>query len=274
MNNEFINNDTPLTEPQNEPEKKHPYQELIHGSMPPWVMRFIKGTGRTINTFSMIHQDERLLLGVSGGKDSLALALALSIRRRWLPISYTMKAVMINWIEHPISEDSKNKLRRYFADLDMEFVILDEPMYSDSFKGDFNCYLCSRNRRRILFSLADKEGFSTIALGHHLDDMVETAMMNLFFRGDFSTMKPVQPFFDGKLEIIRPMIEQKESTIRRIAETWDVPVVKPVCPHDQTNIRSKLKPIVKDISRIDKLCRQHVFDAFGFDESDKQQIEN
>lgn len=250
-------------------EQKSPYSELILGKMPPWVMRFVKSTGKTINQFSMIGSGDRILLGVSGGKDSLALALALSVRRRWLPIDYSMKAVMINWTEHPIPDERRSMLHDYFDALDIEFTIVDEPMYPESFKGDFNCYLCSRNRRRILFTIADKEGYRKIALGHHLDDLVETTMMNLFFRGDFSTMKPVQTFFDGKLEIIRPLIQEKESVLSRISATWDLPVLKPVCPHDQTNIRSSLKPVIHEISRMDKLCREHVFEAFDFKETGK-----
>lgn len=245
-------------------EQQLPYSDLISGKMPPWVMRFVKGAGKTINQFSMIRADDRVLLGVSGGKDSLALALALSVRKRWLPVDYYMKAVMIDWIEHPIPEDRQERLREYFDALGIEFQIVREPMYPESFKGEFNCYLCSRNRRRILFQMAQEEGFRTIALGHHLDDLVETSMINLFFRGDFSTMQPVQEFFDGKLYIVRPLIQEKENVTRRLAETYDLPVVKPVCPHDQTNIRSQLKPVVRQLARIDKLTREHVFSAHNF----------
>ena len=71
------------------------YRTLIDGDIPPWVMRFIKHTGKAINTYSMIREHDTVLLSASGGKDSLALALALSIRRTWLPIKYELKALMI-----------------------------------------------------------------------------------------------------------------------------------------------------------------------------------
>lgn len=240
------------------------YKKLIEGDIPPWVRRYIKQTGKTINNFDMIKDNETILLSVSGGKDSLALALALSLRRKWLPINYTLKAIMINWIEHPISEKAKEELYAFFEALDIDFKIFDEPQYSPSFKGVFNCYLCSRNRRRILFNYAKENDLKIIALGHHLDDLVETTLINLCFRGNFSTMLPVQEFFNSTLYIIRPMIEVHENVLKRLAQVYDLPVVKPVCPYDSTNIRSKLKPIISNLSHIDHLTREHVFKAHEF----------
>jgi tRNA 2-thiocytidine biosynthesis protein TtcA len=78
-------------------------------------------------------------------------------------------------------------------------------------------------------------------------------------------MLPVQPFFDGKIHIIRPMIQVHESVIKRLGSLYDFPVVKPVCPYDQTNIRSRLKPIISELSHIDKLSREHIFNAHSFD---------
>ena len=184
-------------------ENKLSYKNLIGGEIPPWVMRFIKDTGRGINAFSMIKDGDTVLISASGGKDSLALSLALSIRRKWLPIDYKLKALMINWIEHPIEEDYRDKLKEYYSALDIDFEIVDENQFPSSFKGNFNCYLCSRNRRRILFDYASKNDIKLIAMGHHLDDLVETSLMNLCFRADFSTMKPVQEFFNGKIPAFR-----------------------------------------------------------------------
>jgi len=241
------------------------WHTMVGGAIPPPVMRFIKQTGKAINTYSMIREGETILLSASGGKDSLALALALSLRKRWLPIDYTLKAVLINWIEHPIPVEYRALLTEYFTTLGYDFTILDEHQYPDSFKGEFNCYLCSRNRRRILFEYCEREGIEVIAMGHHLDDLVGTSLMNLCFRANFSTMQPVQPFFGGKLTIVRPMIEVRESTIRTIARRAELPVIKPVCPFDQTNVRSRLKPIISELSHIDKLTREHIYHAHQFE---------
>ncbi|HAF86905.1 MAG TPA: adenine nucleotide alpha hydrolase [Sphaerochaeta sp.] len=244
--------------------EKLSYTKLIEGDIPPWVRRFIKHTGKAINTYSMIREGEKVLLSVSGGKDSLGLALALSLRRKWMPIDYELQALMINWIEHPIPDEFRAKLAQFFASLDIEFSIKDEHQYPDSFKGEFNCYLCSRNRRRILFEECEKRGISVLALGHHLDDLVETSLMNLCFRGNFSTMQPVQPFFDGKIQMIRPMIEIHENNLKQLVAHYNLPVIKPVCPFDQSNIRSQVKPLVKQLVHIDKFAREHIYNAHTF----------
>lgn len=240
------------------------YRNLVNGNMQKWVMRFIKSVGKGINDFDMIRDGETVLIAASGGKDSLALALALSLRRKWLPIHYNIKAIMIDWLEHPVDPSYVPRLEEYFRDLDIDFEIRRESQFPTSFKDDFNCYLCSRNRRRILFEIAQKEGYRLIAMGHHLDDLVETTMMNLFFRAEFATMNPVQEFFEGKVYVIRPMIEVHEQTTRRLSEIYDLPTIKPVCPYDQTNIRARLKPIVKDLVRINSLAREHVFNAHDY----------
>ena len=245
-------------------DERLPYQDLIDGDIPPWVMRFIKGVGKAINRYRMIQKDDEVIIAASGGKDSLALALALSLRRKWLPVTYTLKAVMIDWIEHPIPSEYKEKLRAYFSALDIDLIIFEEHQFPESFNGDFNCYLCARNRRRILFQYAEKENARLIAMGHHLDDLAETTLMNLCFRASFSTMLPVQEFFEGKMHIIRPLIETRENVTRRLAECYDIPVIKPVCPYDQTNVRARLKPIISELSHIDKLTREHIYNAHDF----------
>ncbi len=240
------------------------WRSLVKGEIPPWVMRFIKQVGRGINNHSMIREDERVLLSISGGKDSLALALALALRLKWLPINYTMEGLLINWIENPIAEEALEELHHFFEALNIPLTVANEHQYPESFKGEFNCYLCARNRRRVLFTYADQHNYKLIATGHHLDDLVETSLLNLTSRATFATMLPVQEFFKGTLHIIRPMIEVRETTIKRVCDLYNLPVVKPVCPYDHTNIRSKLKTIVKQLSRLDSDVREHFYNAHQF----------
>lgn len=236
-------------------------ETLMAGTIPPWIMRFVKQTGRSINRFSMIRENETILLGISGGKDSLALALALSLRLKWLPISYRLQGLHIDWQEYPVPESEKERLHHFFSVLNIPFRSIRTTMFPDSFKGEFNCYLCSRNRRRIFFETAREMGIRKVALGHHLDDLVETTMINLFFRGSFESMRPVQDFFSGEVQVIRPMCEVKEQVVKRLVSFLDFPVVKPDCPYHETNIRAKLKPIVKELSHLDRYAREHVFSA-------------
>ncbi len=238
--------------------------EMADGTIPTWLHRFIKQTGRTINRYKMINEGDEILLGISGGKDSLALTIALALRLKWLPITYKLTAVMINWREYAINSRETAELKKFFRILNIPFEIINAHMFPESFNNSFNCYLCSRNKRRILFEYADKNNITKIALGHHLDDFTETTIMNLCFRGDFSTMKPVQDFFKGKIHIIRPMCEIKESVIHKIVRECDLPVSVFNCPYKEKNLRAKIKPIIQQLSHIDKLTREHIFAAHNF----------
>ncbi len=242
--------------------------EIFGGSIPPWVMRFVKQTGKGINRFDMIKENERVLLGISGGKDSLALAFALALRKRWLPINYDLHAVHINWSEHPITDAQLDGLKEFFSTIGVSFESVNAKMFAESFDNEFNCYLCSRNRKRILFTKAEELGYTKIALGHHLDDIVETTLINLCFRGRFTTMLPVQEFFKGKLHIIRPMCEVHESLVSRLSDNLKFPVCKSPCPYNETNIRSKVKPIISSLSHIDKLTREHIYNSFWKEKDD------
>ncbi len=237
-------------------------REIMKGSIPPWVMRFVKQTGKGINRFNMIKEGDRVLLGISGGKDSLALAFALSLRKRWLPIDYELYAVHINWQEYPVNSAQHQRLREFFEILEIPFQTVDAKMFPGSYIENFNCYLCSRNRKKILFDIAEEKDFKKIALGHHLDDIVETSMINLCFRGRFTTMLPVQEFFEGRMHIIRPMCEVREGAVTRLSDNLGFPVCKSPCPYDETNIRSSIKPIISNLSHIDKLTREHIYNAF------------
>jgi len=234
---------------------------LLESPLPPWLLRFVKQTGRGINRFSMIRENENILLGISGGKDSLALALALSLRKRWLPISYNLSACLIHWLEYPLREDELSALKEYFSELEIPLNIINTKMYNDSFKGNFNCYLCSRNRKRILFQEAERLGINKIALGHHLDDIIETTLINLCFRGNISTMLPVQSFFKGKMFIIRPLCEVKESTVNQVTERLHLPVSRNQCPFRDTNIRAKIKPVIRELVHLNKQAREHIYNA-------------
>jgi tRNA 2-thiocytidine biosynthesis protein TtcA len=228
---------------------------------PPWFTRFVKNAGRGINEFSMIHENDRIILGVSGGKDSLALSLALSYRKRWIPIDYTLHGIMIDWIEYPLGDEAREKLESFFTLIGVELTVVRAHMHAESFAGEFNCYLCSRNRKRILFDHAEGMRISKIALGHHLDDIVETTLINLCLRGQFATMMPVQEFFGGKLHIVRPLCKVKESEIDKVVGRLELPVYEVGCPYKETNIRARMKPIVRDLSRMDKHVREHIFSA-------------
>lgn len=230
-------------------------------SIPPWLMRLVKQTGKGINRFNMIQEGDKVLLAVSGGKDSLVMALCLSIRLKWLPVKYELEALNVNWREYPMPLPLLEEIKEFFDILKIPFHSVEADMKPASFRGDFNCYLCARNRKRILFEYAEKNGIKKIAAGHHLDDIAETTMINMCLRGNFSTMMPVQNFFNGKLQIIRPLCLVRENTIQLAVNRLEIPVYHTECPYKDSNLRGKIKPILKSLSQLDKNVYEHIFEA-------------
>ncbi len=226
---------------------------------PKSVLRFVKHVGRGINRFDMISDGDRILIGVSGGKDSLSLSYALAERRKWVPIDYELHAAILDWKEYPLSAVQKQNLDSYFSALDIPLTYVSAQMIHTLPKKGFNCYICARNRKRILFHEAEKLGITKIALGHSLDDIIETTLMNMFFRGEFSTMMPVQPFFGGKMRIIRPMCEVYEKEIVRFANARKLPIVTVDCPNKNTNQRVLLKSIIQSLQHVNKDVRDNIY---------------
>ncbi len=222
---------------------------------------FTKHVGRGINKFNMIENGETILIAISGGKDSLALTAALSERMRWVPIKYSLVAMQIEWREFPLRDEEREAIDRYFAGLKIPLYRVRAKIFPDNYDKGFNCYICSRNRKRIIFKEAERFGIKKIALGHHLDDIVETTLINLFFRGEFSTMMPVQDFFNGKMKIIRPMCEVREKEIERIATMLRLPVVPVRCPKMGVNERNFIKRIIKEIEQRNKRVKENIYQA-------------
>ncbi len=233
----------------------------LYENTPPWLYRIVKEAGKGINRFNMIEGGDTVLLAISGGKDSLVLALCLALRLKWLPVSYNLKALHIDWKEYPVPEKLSEDIHSYFNSLNIPYESVKYSMTPDSFRGEFNCYLCARNRKRVLFEYAEKYGIKKIATGHHMDDIIETTLINLCFRGNFSTMMPVQDFFGGKIKLIRPLALVPESRVSLVSTRLDLPVYKTECPFKETNMRLKVKPFVKELSKMDKNVREHIFNA-------------
>lgn len=236
-------------------------RNLFTGRIPPRVLRFVKLVGKGINEYGMIRPGESVVVGVSGGKDSLAVALALSLRRRWLPVSYDVEGLAIDWDEYPLSDAQRAGLSEYFEAIEVPLRITRAKMKPQSFGGVFSCYHCSRNRKRILFDYLRSQGVSRLVLGHHMDDIIETTLMNMIYHGTFATMMPVQEFFSGDLTLIRPMCLVKERAVERLADFLEFPIAKADCPFHETNIRARLKPIVRDMVHLNKQARENLFRA-------------
>jgi tRNA 2-thiocytidine biosynthesis protein TtcA len=222
---------------------------------------FVKKVGRGINRFAMLQPGDRVLIGVSGGKDSLALCVALSERVRWVPMRYECRALIIDWLERPAAAADLERVRAFLERLEIPCDVVSTSFYAMSRDKPFNCYICARNRKRILFREAERRGISKIALGHQRDDIIETTLMNLFYRGEFSTMMPVQRFFGGRMQIIRPMCEVGERDVERLSRVVDLPVFSVDCPRNNRNHRLVFKEIIRKMERLNRHVRENIYNA-------------
>jgi tRNA 2-thiocytidine biosynthesis protein TtcA len=215
-----------------------------------------KKVGKAIWDYGMIKENDRILVAVSGGKDSLCMLKILKERIRFVPNKYEIVACFVDmgfsWID-------KESLISYFKSESLDFVVSSPPV---SWKGEsenFDCFWCSWNRRKVLFDTAERTECSKIALGHHMDDIVETMLLNLFFNGEISTMRPYQEMFGGKLAIIRPLAYVEERQLEKLSSFLGLPVIKSMCPKKDISKRKKMKEIIRDIENINPEVRKNIF---------------
>jgi len=215
-----------------------------------------KSMGKAIMDYQMIVPGDKILVAVSGGKDSLTLLRVLNDRRKFVPIKYDLLAVHVDMgypCQHP------KILAEYFKSMGIDYHIEKIDILKGKSRKDISCFWCSWNRRKALFETAARLGCTKVALGHHMDDIVETVLLNLFFQGEISAMCPKQELFKGKITIIRPLAYVEEDLIREFAKELDFPHHKCACPNSITSKRTKVEQIIKDLEKISPDIKKNIF---------------
>jgi len=221
------------------------------------LVEISKKAGRAITDFNMIQSGDKIAVAVSGGKDSLSLMHVLRHRQKVSPVKFDFTAVHIDFeFEDFDSQTLADYLRQ------QEFPYRIEKV--DSLKGerweDINCFWWSRNRRKALFQLADREGFTKIAFGHHMDDIAETIILNQFYRGEISAMKPMVELFDGKIVIIRPLTYVRERDMVILARELKIDSMgQSKCANDDTSHRMLIKNMLKDFEKNNPMVVTNIF---------------
>ena len=205
--------------------------------------------GRAIADHKIIEDKDRILVAVSGGKDSMAMLHLLSERKKWAPVEYELIAMHVE-TDHRCAGCVHTKLlTKFFEDNGVKYHFAKIKIRDK--QNNFSCFWCSWNRRKALFQAAKKFKCNKIALGHHKDDIIETLLLNMFYQGEFSAMNPRQELFKGKLAIVRPLCYVEESYMRKFAKEAGFPSQVCRCPNSETSKRR----VVKDfISLLEKDC--------------------
>ncbi len=218
-----------------------------------------KKVGRAIGDYNMIQNKDKILVGVSGGKDSLTLLRMLSDRRSFAPVNYEIIAIHIDFGYHCTPPDV---LADYFKREGYDYHIKKiQILKKGQTRSDVTCFWCSWNRRKAIFKEAAKLGCNKVALGHHRNDIIQTTLLNLFYLGEISTMRPKQELFNGKLTIIRPLAYVDEEEINKFAATLDYPLPRCRCPNSFTSKRTYIKKLIADIQKDCPEVKTNIFNA-------------
>ena len=216
---------------------------------------------KAADEFQMIQEKDRIAVGVSGGKDSLALLAALRHMQRFYPQKYTLEAVTVD-LGFPNVDFSK--IQEYCGELQVPFTRVNTEIAKIIFeeRGEKNpCSLCAKMRKGALNQTAKELGCNKIAYAHHKDDAVETMLLSLIFEGRFHTFSPVTYWDRTELTLIRPFIFMEEADVIGFCNKYQLPVAKSPCPADGQTKREYAKDLLKELNRDHPGTKERMFAA-------------
>lgn len=215
---------------------------------------------KAIYDYELINDGDCILIGLSGGKDSLALLELLGRRSRIFQPRFKVVVAHIVMTNVPYVSDL-DYLKEMAEKYDMPFVVYETSFDISTDTRKTPCFLCSWTRRKALFEIAKTHGCNKIALGHHQDDLIETLLMNLTHQGAFGTMPPRLKMDKFDMEIIRPMCLLAEKDLRTLASMQDYKPQKKNCPYEKDSSRSSFKQLLAQLETINPEARYSIWSS-------------
>ncbi|ABC77608.1 tRNA lysidine(34) synthetase [Syntrophus aciditrophicus] len=219
---------------------------------------------KAIMDYRMIEEGDHVLVGVSGGADSLALLDLLNTPMIFVP-EFSLTVVHIDPGFDPDAA-GYDRLESYMKAGGYNYVMEKTdigPLSHSDYNKKNPCFLCSRLRRKRIFEIAGEIGCNKIALAHHQDDMIETLLINMFYGREISTMMPDQPIFGGSMHIIRPLTYIREELIKKYSREREFPIVESSCPTNPVSRRRYIKNLLDSLEKENKDIRANIFKAMS-----------
>ena len=225
------------------------------------IKKLLSPVRRAVEDYAMIEDGDRIAVGISGGKDSLALLLALTAMRSFYPKRYEVVGVTVDM---GFSGTDFSAIRRFCEECGAKYRVVPTEIAKIIFdvrKESNPCSLCAKMRRGALHAEAQRLGCNKVALGHHCDDVVDTFMLNLFYEGRLGCFSPVTYLSERKLTLIRPLLYCEEREIVYFANKLRLPVMKSPCPEDHNTERENMKNLLRQLERGNRGLRKRIFHA-------------
>jgi len=218
-------------------------------------------TRKAVSEYNMINEGDKICIGVSGGKDSLALLMALNGLKRFYPNKFEIVAICVD-LGFGIQDFTR--IENFCKELGVELYVVKTDIGSIIFedrKESNPCSLCAKMRKGSLNDKAKELGCNKIAYAHHIDDIVETFMLSMFFESRIHTFSPVTYLDRTGLTLIRPFLYVYEADIIGFANKYKLPVAKNPCPADGYTKRQYMKELLADINRDNHGVKKHIYRA-------------
>ena len=223
--------------------------------------RLTKRFHKACADYGLIADGDHVLVGLSGGKDSLALVELLGKRAQIFVPRFRVTALHVRVRERAYLSDM-SALEKFCQAFGVSLIVKDTEITEKPARGEKDpCFLCAWYRRKVLFETAQELGCNKIALGHHKDDIVETLLMNLVFQGAFATMPPCLTMEKMPIQIIRPLCLIEEKDLVRYAELQAYPKQTRLCPFEKESSRAEVKQLLTTLERLNPNVRDSLWGA-------------
>lgn len=220
------------------------------------IQKILSRVRAAVDRYNMIEENDRIAVGVSGGKDSLVLLCALSELKKFYPVPFDVVGITVDMgfdtFQTDTDECNYSEIEELCRRIDVEFHVKKTEIAKIIFdirKEKNPCSLCARMRRGVLHDMALEFGCNKLALGHHFDDVAETMMLNLFFEARIGCFSPVTYLSRKDITLIRPLVLTKEKDIKSFVRRASLPIIESSCPADGNTEREFMKEYLREFDK-------------------------